>query len=198
MTASFELHPLHPASGLLREQDIDGEDLLILRRIQYEDGRTKAFVNDRPVSTALLKRLGRTLVEIHGQHDDRALLDPATHRHLLDLFGGLAPEVQAVSRLWEEWRERSKTVTDLEKALELAQREVDYLTAACDELNTLAPQPGEEEALAAKRQAILSSAKLQEGSRKRRRRSVRSPSSPMGSSMRCCEGLNASRTFRIA
>ncbi|MGB7915406.1 MAG: AAA family ATPase, partial [Rhodomicrobium sp.] len=152
VTASFELHPLHPASGLLREQDIDGEDLLILRRIQYEDGRTKAFVNDRPVSTALLKRLGRTLVEIHGQHDDRALLDPATHRHLLDLFGGLAPEVQAVSRLWEEWRERSKTVTDLEKALELAQREVDYLTAACDELNTLAPQPGEEEALAAKRQ----------------------------------------------
>ena len=162
VTASFELHPLHPASGLLREQDIDGEDLLILRRIQYEDGRTKAFVNDRPVSTALLKRLGRTLVEIHGQHDDRALLDPATHRHLLDLFGGLAPEVQAVSRLWEEWRERSKTVTDLEKALELAQREVDYLTAACDELNTLAPQPGEEEALAAKRQAILSSAKLRE------------------------------------
>jgi DNA repair protein RecN (Recombination protein N) len=162
VTASFELHPLHPASGLLREQSIDSEDLLILRRIQYEDGRTKAFVNDRPVSTALLRQLGRTLVEIHGQHDDRALLDPATHRHLLDLFGGLAPEVQAVSRLWEEWRERSKTVSDLEKALELAQREVDYLTAACDELNALAPQPGEEEALAAKRQVILSSAKLRE------------------------------------
>jgi DNA repair protein RecN (Recombination protein N) len=160
VTASFELNPLHPASGILREQSIDTEDLLILRRIQYEDGRTKAFVNDRPVSTALLRQLGRTLVEIHGQHDDRALLDPATHRHLLDLFGGLAPEVQAVSRLWEEWRERSKTVADLEKALELAQREVDYLTAACDELNALAPQPGEEETLAAKRQAILSSAKL--------------------------------------
>ncbi len=133
-----------------------------MRRIQYEDGRTKAFVNDRPVSTALLKQLGRALVEIHGQHDDRALLDPATHRHLLDQFGGLVPEVQAVSRLWEEWRERSKTVTDLEKALELAEREADYLTAACDELNALAPQPGEEETLAAKRQAILSSAKLRE------------------------------------
>ena len=162
VTASFELHSSHPASGLLREQDIDNEDMLILRRIQYEDGRTKAFVNDRPVSQALLRQIGRTLVEIHGQHDDRALLDPATHRHLLDLFGGLAPEVQAVSRLWEEWREHSKAVADLEKALELAQREVDYLTAACDELNVLAPQPGEEETLAAKRQAILSSTKLRE------------------------------------
>ena len=162
VTASFELHPSHPAIGLLGEQNIDSEDLLILRRIQYGDGRTKAFINDRPVSTALLRQLGRTLVEIHGQHDDRALLDPATHRHLLDLFGGLAPEVQAVSRLWEEWRERSKAVADLEKALDLAQREVDYLTAACDELNALAPQPGEEETLAAKRQAILASAKLRE------------------------------------
>jgi len=162
VTASFELHPSHPANGLLREQSIDGEDLLIVRRIQYEDGRTKAFVNDRPVSTALLKQIGRALVEIHGQHDDRALLDPATHRHLLDLFGGLVPEVQAVSKLWEDWRERSKTVAELQKALELAEREADYLTAACDELNALAPQPGEEETLAEKRQAILSSAKLRE------------------------------------
>ena len=141
VTASFELHSSHPANGLLREQSIDGEDLLIVRRIQSEDGRTKAFVNDRPVSTALLRQLGRALVEIHGQHDDRALLDPATHRHLLDQFGGLVPEVQAVSKLWEDWRERSKTVAELQKALELAEREADYLTTACDELNALAPSP---------------------------------------------------------
>lgn len=162
VTASFDLHPLHPVAGLLRDQNLDGEDALILRRVQYEDGRTKAFVNDRPVSTALLRQLGHALVEIHGQHDDRALLDPATHRHLLDQFGGLVPEVQEVSRLWDEWRVRSQKVKELEKALELAERERDYLNAACDELNALAPQPGEEEALATKRQVILSSAKLRE------------------------------------
>ncbi len=162
VTASFELHPSHPAGGLLKEQGIDGEDLLILRRIQYGDGRTKAFVNDRPVSTALLRQLGKTLVEIHGQHDDRALLDPATHRHLLDQFGGLVPEVQQISRFWEAWREASKSAAELEKALDLAQREADYLTAACDELNALAPEPGEEETLAAKRAAIMSSAKLRD------------------------------------
>jgi DNA repair protein RecN (Recombination protein N) len=160
VTASFDVSPSHPVGGLLRDQDLDGEDGIILRRIQYEDGRTKAFINDRPVSTALLRQLGRALVEIHGQHDDRALLDSATHRHLLDQFGGLAPDAQAVSRLWDEWRERNNAARDLAKALEIAEREADYLNAACDELNALAPQPGEEEALASKRQAIMSAAKL--------------------------------------
>ena len=162
VTASFDLHPSHAANGLLAEQGLEGDDVLILRRIQYEDGRTKAFVNDRPVSTGFLKQLGRVLVEIQGQHDDRALLDPATHRHLLDQFGGLVPDVQAVSRLFEEWREQAKAVAELEKALDVAQREADYLAAACDELNALAPQPGEEETLAAQRQAILASAKIRE------------------------------------
>ncbi len=160
VTATFELPALHQAIGMLREQGLDGEDCLILRRIQYEDGRTKAFINDRPVSTALLRRLGRSLVEIHGQHDDRALLDPGTHRHLLDLFGGLVAHAAEVSRLWEEWRERANAVSELEKAIDLAERERDYLNAACRELNDLAPQPGEEDALAAKRQAIMSAAKL--------------------------------------
>ena len=160
VAASFDLPSSHPVGGLLREHGLDGEDSLILRRIQYEDGRTKAFINDRPVSTALLKQLGRGLVEIHGQHDDRALLDPATHRHLLDQFGGLVPDAREVSRLWEDWRQRNKILEDLEKALALAEREADYLHAACDELNALAPQPGEEETLASKRQAIMSAAKL--------------------------------------
>ncbi|MFZ1110455.1 MAG: DNA repair protein RecN [Rhodomicrobium sp.] len=160
VAATFELPASHAATGLLRDQGLDAEDCLILRRIQYEDGRTKAFINDRPVSTALLKQLGRTLVEIHGQHDDRALLDPGTHRRLLDLFGGLAAHVQEVSRLWDEWRERAKSAHELETALEIARRESDYLTASCRELDGLAPQPGEEDALAAKRHALMSAAKL--------------------------------------
>ncbi|MBT3071735.1 DNA repair protein RecN [Rhodomicrobium sp. Az07] len=159
VTASFDLHDAHPAMALLAEQGFDSEDTLILRRVQGEDGRTKAFINDRPVSTGLLKQLGKMLVEIHGQHDDRALLDPATHRHLLDQFGGLIGEVQDVSRLWEAWREKNKAVDELEKALAVAEREKDYLTAACEELNQLAPQPGEEDELATKRAAIVAAQK---------------------------------------
>ncbi|MFT4079882.1 DNA repair protein RecN [Rhodomicrobium lacus] len=159
VTASFDLHDAHPAMALLAEQGFDREDTLILRRVQGEDGRTKAFINDRPVSTGLLKQLGKMLVEIHGQHDDRALLDPATHRHLLDQFGGLIGEVQEVSRLWETWREKNKSVDELEKALAVAEREKDYLTAACEELNQLAPQPGEEDDLATRRTAIVAAQK---------------------------------------
>ncbi|WP_127078631.1 DNA repair protein RecN [Rhodomicrobium lacus] len=159
VTASFDLHDAHPAMALLAEQGFDREDALILRRVQGEDGRTKAFINDRPVSTGLLKQLGKMLVEIHGQHDDRALLDPATHRHLLDQFGGLIGEVQEVSRLWETWREKNKSVDELEKALAVAEREKDYLTAACEELNQLAPQPGEEDDLATRRTAIVAAQK---------------------------------------
>ncbi len=160
VTASFELAASHPAAGLIREHDLDAGEPLILRRVQFPDGRTKAFINDRPASTGLLAQLGRALVEIHGQHDERALLDPGSHRYLLDQFGGLLPAVSAVSDLWEHWRELDAKAAALARDLELAERERDYLTAACDELNALAPQPGEEETLAAKRQAILASGKI--------------------------------------
>ncbi len=160
VTASFDLGPAHPASELLREHELDDNDGLMLRRIQFADGRTKAFINDRPVSTALLRQIGRSLVEIHGQHDDRALLDPSTHRQLLDQFGALQPDVLKVSQAWERWRELESEAEDLARDLDLAEREAEYLTAACEELNNLAPQPQEEETLAARRQAILSSGKL--------------------------------------
>ncbi len=100
VTASFDVSPSHPVGGLLRDQDLDGEDGIILRRIQYEDGRTKAFINDRPVSTALLRQLGRALVEIHGQHDDRALLElgdpPAPARPVWRACAGRAGGVTAL------------------------------------------------------------------------------------------------------
>jgi DNA repair protein RecN (Recombination protein N) len=162
VTASFDLPSSHPVGSLLRDHDLDDNDALILRRIQFADGRTKAFINDRPVSTALHRQLGRTLVEIHGQHDDRALLDPSTHRQLLDQFGGLLPDTRTVSALWDRWSELSAKADALERDLDVAGREAEYLTAACAELDILAPQPGEEEALAAKRQAILSSVKLRD------------------------------------
>jgi DNA repair protein RecN (Recombination protein N) len=162
VTACFDLDAGHPVASVLREHDLDGGESAILRRVQFADGRTKAFVNDRPVSTSLLRQLGRMLVEIHGQHDDRALLDAASHRFLLDQFGGLLPLVRDVSQLWDRWRDCDAKASALQTDLELAEREREYLTAACEELNALSPQPGEEEALAAKRQAILASARVRD------------------------------------
>ena len=94
VTAVFELAARHPARALLKANDIAAEDDLILRRVQLADGRTRAFVNDQPVSVQVMKQLGALLVEIHGQHDDRALVDAATHRRLLDAFGGLEADAR--------------------------------------------------------------------------------------------------------
>src|SRR6201998_4590574 len=96
VTAAFDPPGDHPVRSLLAENDIAAEDEVILRRVQFADGRTRAFVNDQPVSVQTLKLLGAALVEIHGQHDERALVDPATHRALLDAFGGLDSEAEAI------------------------------------------------------------------------------------------------------
>src|SRR6266849_1129912 len=90
VTAAFELPAAHPARALMAANgSIPAEDELILRRVQFADGRTRAFVNDQPVSAQALKSLGAALVEIHGQHDERALVDVAGHRRLLDAYGAL-------------------------------------------------------------------------------------------------------------
>jgi DNA repair protein RecN (Recombination protein N) len=104
VTAVFDVAARHPARALLKEQGIEAEDDLILRRIQSADGKTRAFVNDQPVSVQTLKSLGTALVEIHGQHDDRALTDAATHRTLLDAYAGLEQDAAEVARLWDERR----------------------------------------------------------------------------------------------
>src|SRR6266478_9113330 len=87
VTAAFELPLGHPVLALMAENDIPAEDELILRRVQFADGRTRAFVNDQPVSVQVLRALGAALVEIHGQHDERAFVEAATHRALLDAYG---------------------------------------------------------------------------------------------------------------
>src|ERR1700736_2404037 len=100
VTAAFDVAKAHPARRLLAENDLiadpSAEDELIVRRVQFADGRTRAFINDQPVSVQTLKILGAALVEIHGQHDERALVDAATHRALLDAFGGLDQEAAAI------------------------------------------------------------------------------------------------------
>ena len=89
VTAAFDVATDHPARAILAANDIPAEDELILRRVQLADGRTRAFLNDQPVAVQVLRAVGAALVEIHGQHDDRALIEVATHRRLLDAYGGL-------------------------------------------------------------------------------------------------------------
>jgi DNA repair protein RecN (Recombination protein N) len=158
--AAFDLPAAHPARVLLAQNDIPADDELILRRVQFGDGRTRAFVNDQPVSAQVLKSLGAALVEIHGQHDERALVDAATHRALLDAFGGLDQEVQAVARLWDERRAREAEVVTHRAAVERAQREADWLRHAVEELTRLAPEPSEETALADRRAAMMQAEKV--------------------------------------
>src|SRR5262245_34254159 len=162
VTAVFDVARNHPARGLLAANDIPAEDELILRRVQLADGRTRAFVNDQPVSVQVLKQLGSALVEIHGQHDERALVDAATHRRLLDAFGDLEDQSAKVEVLWEARRE-AQAAADAHRAdVARAKREGDWLRHTVDELNKLAPQSGEETALAARRTAMMQAEKVAE------------------------------------
>src|SRR5438105_2985914 len=158
--AAFDLPPAHPARALMGQNDIPVEDELILRRVQFADGRTRAFVNDQPVSAQILKSLGGALVEIHGQHDERALVDAVTHRRLLDAFAGLEPDAQEVSRLWEARQARAVAAAAHRTEVERAQRESDWLRHAVEELSRLAPAAAEETALAEKRAAMMAAEKV--------------------------------------
>jgi DNA repair protein RecN (Recombination protein N) len=160
VTAAFDVPARHPARALLKEQGIEAEDDLILRRIQSLDGKTRAFINDQPVSVQTLRSLGAALVEIHGQHDDRALVDAATHRALLDAYAGLEDEAAEIARLWEARRAAADAVESHRIEVERAQREADYLRHAVDELSKLRPEPGEETALAERRTAMMQAEKI--------------------------------------
>ena len=160
VTAVFELARSHPARALLKANDIADEDELILRRTQFSDGRTRAFVNDQPVSVQVLKQLGQMLVEIHGQHDDRALVDAATHRRLLDAFGALERDAARVEVLWEARRAAAEAADAHRAQVARAKQEGDWLRHAVEELNKLSPQPGEETALATRRTTMMQSEKV--------------------------------------
>jgi DNA repair protein RecN (Recombination protein N) len=162
VTAVFDVARGHPARELLKANDIAPEDELILRRVQFADGRTRAFVNDQPVSVQVMRQLGQSLVEIHGQHDERALTDAATHRRLLDAYGSLEQDAATVTMLWEARREAEAAAEAHRAAVARARQEGDWLRHAVVELSGLAPQAGEETALAARRTAMMQAEKVAE------------------------------------
>lgn len=160
VTAVFDVPAVHPARQILRENAMDDDGDIILRRIQTTDGRTRVFINDQPASVALMRAIGRALVEIHGQHDERALVDVATHRSLLDAFGGLHEQVAGVRQAWRAWRDAEQALSRHRAKVEAAAREADFLRASVEELTKLDPQPGEETALAEERAGMMRAEKI--------------------------------------
>jgi len=152
VTAVFDLPPVHPARTLLEEAGFPVSDELILRRVNAGDGRKTGYINDRRASGEVLRSLSETLVELHGQHDDRGLLNPRGHRLLLDAFAGL--DLAPVRAAWAARREARAALATAEAALASAKGEEEFLRHAVAELDKLAPQPGEEAELDTRRRAM--------------------------------------------
>src|SRR5262249_23929255 len=155
VTAVFDVARDHPARALLAANEIAAEDELILRRVQLADGRTRAIINDQPVSVRVLNLLGSALVECHGQHDERALVYAATHRRLLDAFGGLEDQATKVEALWEARREAQAAAEAHRAEVARAKREGDWLRHAVGELGKLSPQAGGGTTLADRRTRLM-------------------------------------------
>lgn len=160
VSAVFDVSIDHPARAILRENGIEDEGDLILRRVQTRDGRSRAFVNDQPVSVGLLRQIGDQLVEVHGQHDERGLLDASGHRAILDAFGGFEDKLQQLRKLWNAASAAREALVEHEGMLARAKAEQDYLTHVVAELDELAPQAGEETSLAEERTLMMHSEKI--------------------------------------
>jgi DNA repair protein RecN (Recombination protein N) len=161
VTATFEFAAL---PGAIREALAEAEvtvepgEPLILRRSVKADGGSKAWINDQPVSAGLLREIGSSLVELHGQHDDRGLVNPRGHRALLDLYAGA--DVAGVSAAWGEWQAAQAKLTAARDAIAQAKADQDLLLAHLEELTALAPEEGEEARLADARAAMQKGEKL--------------------------------------
>jgi DNA repair protein RecN (Recombination protein N) len=155
VVAVLQLSEHHPARVALRENEIVDDPELILRRVQYADGRTRAFINDQPVGAGLMQSIASKLIEIHGQHDDRALIDAATHRTLLDAFGALDREVTATREAHASLVALETSVAEQRAMIAEAAAREDYARHVVEELSELDPAPGEELSLAEKRQRLM-------------------------------------------
>ena len=161
VTAVFDLPTGHDARALLDELGIDADDgELILRRVNHTDGRKTAWINDRRASGEVLRRLSEQLVELHGQHDDRGLLNPRGHMHLLDTFGGLDAQRAAVRAAWRSLSAAQKSLSEAEAQQAALKAEEEFLRHAVGEFDALAPEPGEEATLDAARRLMQSAEKI--------------------------------------
>ena len=154
VSAELELPAGHPAHALLAEQEIEAEpgEPLIVRRTLKSDGGSRAFVGAASVPAGLIRELGALAIEVHGQHDDRGLLNPKGHRALLDAFGKL--DAGPVEQAWSEVTRIEAELAQARAAAAAAERDREYLEHSCEEIERLAPEEGEETRLAEERTAM--------------------------------------------
>lgn len=161
VTATFELPKDHPALDLARARDLGVDDnTLIIRRSVSAEGRSKAYVNDAPVTVQVLRELGAELVEIHGQFDTHGLMDSATHRTTLDDYAGLRKEAGETRALYDALKAARDALANAQREADAAKTQQDYLTYTVNELDKLSVEAGEEDMLAAKRQRLLAREKV--------------------------------------
>ncbi len=160
--ASFDLAPDHPARAVLAEAGLAAEDELILRRVNFADGRKTAWVNDRRTSGEVLRALSDTLVELHGQQDDRGLLNPRGHRDILDDFAEAGDGLAVTRAAWRELSGARRALAEAEAALAAVRSEEEFLRHSVAELDKLHPEPGEESDLDARRRLMQGAARIRE------------------------------------
>lgn len=159
-SVSAEFTMTREAAEFLRENGLETADSLIIRRVLGQDGKSRAFVNDIPVSVRLLAGLGENLVEIHGQHESAGLLDPSRQREILDSYAGNEKALAALAGLYAEWKKATEALAETCALAEAAKREEEFLRHTAGELGKFAPLPGEEEELAARRSRVMAGEKL--------------------------------------
>jgi len=163
VTAVFHIEADHPVRGHLSEQGITlDENELLLRRVLSADGRSRAFINDQPVSVGLLKMIGGLLVEIHGQFESQRLLNPASHLGLLDALGGYTPLRQETATAHQAWQKAVEAHAEAEEEMAAARRDEEFLRHAVSELTDLAPEAGEETRLSEQRTLMMHGEQLVE------------------------------------
>ncbi|WP_171227907.1 DNA repair protein RecN [Ruegeria sp. HKCCA4008] len=162
VVAEFELSADHPAHAILAEAGLPGGEELILRRVNTAEGRKTAWVNDRRCSGEVLRALSETLIELHGQHDDRGLLNPRGHRAMLDDFAGVSDHLAKVRAAWSEMSRTRKALAETEAALAAVRSEEEFLRHAVAELDQLDPQPGEDAELDARRRMMQGAERIRD------------------------------------
>lgn len=162
VVAVFDLSADHPALDVLDDAGFGRPDELILRRTNTADGRKTAWINDRRCSGQVLRDVSAHLVELHGQHDDRGLLNPRGHRALLDIFAGAEPQISKTRAAWRSVAQARKALADARASVAAAQADEDFLRHAVAELEALAPQEGEEAQLDTRRRMMQSAEKVRD------------------------------------
>lgn len=160
VTAGFAVSLSHPVHQVLIENGIEIEDEIILKRTVSKDGKSKAFINDQPVSAGMLKSVGESLVEIHGQFASHHLLNPATHIDVLDAYGMLEGEQSSCRGSYKLWFYKKSEREQAEQNLFLVRQEETFLRDSIADLRQLNPMVGEEEELSQKRTALMNSEKI--------------------------------------